>query len=169
VFAQWAPSRWDWLLLYSRESPNLLIFMCVPVFWLVLVVSSVVCFSWCFDVSGFAQLGEVLSFASPRESTQRKGDHSSLAFGFPRSGVTCRVNLIRHPCLKQALLEHPVLITRKITPPLGSSEGGCLVPLLVGCYNVERCGIINQRPNPLAFRVCRKCMPTRMSVLEHRD
>jgi len=77
----------------------------------------------CFHSSGFGQLAEVLSFASPKESTQRKGDHSSLACGSPRGDVILRVGLIRLPCLKQALLEHPVLVTRKITPPLGSSEG----------------------------------------------
>jgi len=76
-----------------------------------------------FEGSGFAQLDEVLSFASPKESTQRKGDPTSLACGFPRVGMIYRDGLIRHPCFKQALLEHPVLVTRKITPPLGSSEG----------------------------------------------
>jgi len=65
------------------------------------------------DSFGFVQLDESLSFAPPKESNQRKGGHSSLAFGFPRVDVIYRVGLIRHPCLKQPLLEHPVLVTRK--------------------------------------------------------
>jgi len=80
-------------------------------------------FKECFDVSGFVQLDESLFLQQPKKSNQKKGRHSSLAFGFPRVDVICRVGLIRHPCLKQALLEHPVLVTRKITPTLGSSEG----------------------------------------------
>jgi len=77
-----------------------------------------------FDGFGFVQLDEVLFLQQPKKSNQKKGRHSSLAYGFPHGDMIYRVGLIRHPCLKQALLEHPVLVTRKITPPLGSSEGG---------------------------------------------
>jgi len=133
-------------------------------------------FYWVFARLGFAQLGEVLSFASPENSNQKAvpahtvkrhrgpcahgipfilnikrrplltsrsyascvhGISESLHVGLrvlrtalraPRSGVIVRAGslFIKQeglPCLKQALLEHPVLITRKITPPLGRSEG----------------------------------------------
>jgi len=87
----------------------------------------------------FAQLAEVLSFASPKESTQRKGDHSSLAFGFPHGDMIFRAGSIRYPWLKRTLGTHPVRLTQKITPQLGSSEGGMVPDCGYGVRNGCRC------------------------------
>jgi len=71
----------------------------------------------------FRPAGRGTFFCFAKRKYPKKRRPSSLAYGFPRVGAICKVGLIRRPCLKQTLLEHPVLGTRKITSPLGSSEG----------------------------------------------
>jgi len=77
----------------------------------------------CFIVGfGFGQLAELLISASPEISNQQRGDPTSLKT--PRSGAIFRVGSIRRPASGEPCLHIPVQTTRKITPPLGSSEGG---------------------------------------------
>ena len=70
---------------------------------------------------GFVQLDELLSFAPPKESNQRKGGPTSLKT--PHSGAIFRVGSMRRPALGEPFAHIPVRSTRNITPPLGSEEG----------------------------------------------
>jgi len=86
--------------------------------------------------SGFGQLAEVLSFASPNESTQRKGDppHWPTSATHRPTGASCRCDLSGwlplylyqkggRPASDEPFAHIRVRSHRKITPPLGSSEG----------------------------------------------
>jgi hypothetical protein len=86
------------------------------------------------DLTGFAPSGALLSFASPKESKQRKGDPTAMALRAALSPVA----LVGRSCeLAPPALRQQPRFFRPIPPLFGIAEGELVCPLDEECCSIN--------------------------------